>query len=440
MKKTKKSLLFSGLALMMSALLLAGTTFAWFTDSVTNTGNVITSGNLSISAVAYDVDTTKKTYTISGVNNDQAFGFETEGTNLKGENVDPIISEELWEPGISDAKLLTVTNDGTLAADVQVKFDVTDGGLMNALWFDFIQVDGGTVYGDFTKRPMSDLTALGDAKTITLEAKQSVSFILVYGMNEEADNEYQGKTFSADVTIVAKQATVETDGFGNDQYDADAEWPVIPDVVVDYDNTADAATNGAALQEAINEVRDGGTVLVPAGEFSVGTISLGDKDVVLQGSEGTVLTSRQDEGFITVRGADGAKLTVRDMTFTGTANNDGSRGICFSGQMNSNITAVVENCTFEELNTGIYLGGVANATVTGCTFTNCTAGIGGTDDITGQLTVSNCTFNENDETIGWAGTGVLVITGCPTCESFNDYTGGAAQEVTVSDGEYTTTR
>ena len=131
------------------------------------------------------------------------------------------------------------------------------------------------------------------------------------------------------------------------------------------------------------------------------------------------------------------------MTFTGTANNDGSRGICFSGQMNSNITAVVENCTFEDLTTGIYMGGVANATVTGCTFTNCTAGIGGTDDITGQLTVSNCTFSEpkeNQETIGWAGDGVRVITGCPTCGSFMDYTGGAAQEVTVSDGEYTTTR
>ena len=431
MKKTKKSLLFSGLALMMSALLLAGTTFAWFTDSVTNTGNVITSGNLSISAVAYDVDTTKETYTISGVNNDDAFGFEDVGTNLKGENVAPIISEELWEPGISDAKLLTVTNDGTLAADVQVKFDVKDGGLMNALWFDFINTENG----QFTKRPMSQLAALGDATTITLEAKQSASFILVYGMNEEADNDYQGKTFSADVTIVAKQATVETDGFGNPNYDANATY----DSVTVGNVGDDAAANGAALVDAIAQVEDGGTVFVPAGEFSVGTISLGDKDVVLQGSEGTVLTSRQDEGFITVRGADGAKLTVRDMTFTGTANNDGSRGICFSGQMNSNITAVVENCTFENLTTGIYMGGVANATVTGCTFTNCAAGIGGTDDITGQLTVSNCDFSgltEGQETIGWAGTGRLVIKNCPTCTSFNDYTGATVVNTPVADGEY----
>lgn len=249
MKKTKKSLLFSGLALMMSALLLAGTTFAWFTDSVTNKGNVITSGNLSIDAVAYDVDTTKDTYTFSGVNNGDAFGFKDEGTNLKGENVDPIISEKLWEPGISDAKLLKVTNNGTLAADVQVKFDVKDGGLMNALWFDFINTENG----QFTKRPMSQLAALGDATTITLEKGQSVSFILVYGMNEEAGNEYQGKDFSADVKIIATQATVEKDGFGSDQYDKDADSTQIV-----YSNSFDSDRGDWSE----GTVKDG--VLVPA--------------------------------------------------------------------------------------------------------------------------------------------------------------------------------
>ena len=56
MKKTRKSLLFSGLALMMSALLLAGTTFAWFTDSVTNTGNTIQAGELKVQFNYRDLD------------------------------------------------------------------------------------------------------------------------------------------------------------------------------------------------------------------------------------------------------------------------------------------------------------------------------------------------------------------------------------------------
>ena len=46
MKRTKKSLFVSGVSLVISAVLLLGTTFAWFTDSVTNKGNVITSGEL----------------------------------------------------------------------------------------------------------------------------------------------------------------------------------------------------------------------------------------------------------------------------------------------------------------------------------------------------------------------------------------------------------
>ena len=55
MTTTKKSLLASGLSLAVSAALLVGTTFAWFTDSVTNKGNKIQAGKLSISAAMYDL-------------------------------------------------------------------------------------------------------------------------------------------------------------------------------------------------------------------------------------------------------------------------------------------------------------------------------------------------------------------------------------------------
>lgn len=48
MKSTKRSLLASGLALAASAALLAGTTFAWFTDTVSNTGNRIEAGTLDV--------------------------------------------------------------------------------------------------------------------------------------------------------------------------------------------------------------------------------------------------------------------------------------------------------------------------------------------------------------------------------------------------------
>ena len=48
MKSTKKSLIFSALSLLLCCALLIGTTFAWFTDSVTNTGNKIQAGTLDV--------------------------------------------------------------------------------------------------------------------------------------------------------------------------------------------------------------------------------------------------------------------------------------------------------------------------------------------------------------------------------------------------------
>ena len=47
-KSTKKALLSSILALTLCLTMLIGTTFAWFTDSVTSASNIIKSGNLDV--------------------------------------------------------------------------------------------------------------------------------------------------------------------------------------------------------------------------------------------------------------------------------------------------------------------------------------------------------------------------------------------------------
>lgn len=48
MKGIKKMLLLSGTSLLVSAMLLAGSTFAWFTDSVSNEGNTIQTGSFDV--------------------------------------------------------------------------------------------------------------------------------------------------------------------------------------------------------------------------------------------------------------------------------------------------------------------------------------------------------------------------------------------------------
>ncbi len=53
-KNTKRALLLSALSLLMCVSMLIGTTFAWFTDSVTSGGNTIQSGKLDVDLVDAD--------------------------------------------------------------------------------------------------------------------------------------------------------------------------------------------------------------------------------------------------------------------------------------------------------------------------------------------------------------------------------------------------
>lgn len=207
MKKTKKSLLFSGLALMMSALLLAGTTFAWFTDSVTNTGNKIEAGTLDV-----ELTTGKQDTLFSSDNN------------------------FLWEPGRSQVATATVSNAGSLWLKYTMSFtnvkttgdaDITEVLDVYTVAAGAENLDGATYLGT-----MKDLMAAGSfaAKDKPLapagQDGASETFTLVVKMQESADNDYQNCGVTFDVTVNATQYTAEEDGFDSDQYDKDATYPV----------------------------------------------------------------------------------------------------------------------------------------------------------------------------------------------------------------------
>ena len=292
MTNTKKSLIASGISLVVSVALLAGSTFAWFTDSVTNKGNKIQAGNLKIGAYAYDLDMdgTGDSFTIEGVNGGEKFTFEADPQDLKEDDTQ-IINETLWEPGKSSAKLLQVVNEGTLATEIKLSFE-TSGELEGALWFDFVKVeDGGAVTGNFEKRPMNTLSAVAQALELPIINKgDTLQFILVYGMYEEAGNKYKDKDFTADVTILAKQYTYEEDGFGSSDYDENAKYP--------------AATN----TEFVTSLKNGGTVTA-AGAFkwSDAVKMTGDTKSVLsleKDSEITVV----DDGIFDLYGS--SELTI----------------------------------------------------------------------------------------------------------------------------------
>ena len=107
MRGTKKSLIASGISLAVSVALLVGSTFAWFTDSVTNKGNKIQAGSL-------DVALWQKNETLSDAQKAEGLPSELDYTNISASEV-PVFGYENWEPAYSDGAVLQVRNNGTLA-------------------------------------------------------------------------------------------------------------------------------------------------------------------------------------------------------------------------------------------------------------------------------------------------------------------------------------
>ena len=90
---SKRALLMSALSLLLCASMLIGTTFAWFTDSVTSTNNIITAGNLDVELY-----------------------WSTDAADWKAVDGDTnVFTDQLWEPGHTEVVYLKVKNAGTLA-------------------------------------------------------------------------------------------------------------------------------------------------------------------------------------------------------------------------------------------------------------------------------------------------------------------------------------
>ena len=211
MKALKKSIVACGVTLVMCVSLLLGTTFAWFTDSITNEGNRIQSGSLKIDAYAYDLGEGGVSVSIDGAPED-TYTFAADGQNLKTDTA-PIISGTL-APGESSAKLLNVSNAGSLTAKVKLDFAIVSetNNISDVLWFDFIgiTVDGNTataVTGEFTEREMSQLAELSE-REFELAPEAGMWYVFVYGMKgAEAGNEYQG----CDISIAVDAQAVQSD-------------------------------------------------------------------------------------------------------------------------------------------------------------------------------------------------------------------------------------
>ncbi|MBO5020871.1 MAG: hypothetical protein J6D52_09435, partial [Clostridia bacterium] len=254
-KSTKRALLASALALLVSVSMLVGTTFAWFTDSVTSSGNKIVAGTLDVELYMYNgtsyVDISDDTAPIFGGAN-----------SLMAQNNN---ADTLWEPGKTQVAYLMIKNAGNLALKYTVGLDVKNisKDLYKAMEY---AVVAGAKASDVTKSTVLDYKSVNLGVQTVSEAELVMNpgtehyFALAIHMDEEAGNEYQGGEVDFDLTVLATQATVEEDGFDN-QYDVEADYVA---EVKTADELATALRAGGLVKLA-NDISVTETLTVPAG-------------------------------------------------------------------------------------------------------------------------------------------------------------------------------
>ena len=283
-KSTKRALIMSAAAVLISISMLIGTTYAWFTDTASTGVNKIVSGSLKVDIIGEDSDAH-----IDTLNFKNAAGAEGEAL--------------LWEPG---CRYLTegfrIANKGNLALKwkAQVNKGTTAANEGNFDLLDVIDFYLVTKADNGTKTE----TAL-DEFTGNLKKTETSEVYYIKGvMKTTAGNDYQGLTLDGiTITVIATQDTVESDSFGPD-YDADAEYPAI--------------TVGATLDDVFADLtdKDGNSV-----DFGVAAPA---KDVSVNGHGIATVTGFADAwvaGDVTIKGVNflnGACFTAKTDGTTGT--------------------------------------------------------------------------------------------------------------------------
>ena len=388
-KHTKRALLASILSVVVCAAMLAGSTFAWFTDSVTSAGNIIKSGNLDVAL-------------------EWANGTEALDTaEWKDASTNAIFNYDLWEPGYTEARHVRISNKGNLALKYEIR--IAANGEVSKL-ADVIDVyyikDGKQIT---SRTGLTDENKIGTlsqvlanpyaAKGHILAGENAVDVATIaLKMQESAGNEYQGLAIGSDFSIqlVATQYTSESDSF-DDQYDKDAPLNFVPVA------TADELTKAVA---------DGENVSLTA------PIELSErlevkKDITINGN-GNAITIPTDRVINLANIAEPITVTLNNVDLNGPTQGTYTRGISIYDV--PKVKVVMDNCSLSANYYAINLASAApnaeivvkNTTLTGwCAFQ--------THSPYSNVTFENCTLiGLNDKGFnadGWNDFATVVVNG-----------------------------
>ena len=363
-KTTKRALLSSTVALFLCFAMLMGTTYAWFTDSVTSANNVIQSGNLDV-VLEY-----KSAWSDNWAPVDENTKIFKDGA--------------LYEPGYTEVVFLRVSNAGSLALKYNLLMNVADtktGVNVNGEKFnlsDYLMIgtyaqdeyNGDFNYADILMPAMfgdresalsnvaSNLTTLSEANSFirtdapVLAGEKTAQVVaLVLTMPDDVGNEANARSLAEvpeinlGITLFATQLAAENDSFGN-QYDKDANYDEYWDSVADiswYDPAATEYTLNHANQLAglamlVNSATDNfaGKTVKLASNVNLGDIAW----YPIGASSATPFKGNFD----------GNGMTVSNLYVNTNSSYAGLFGYVSAGVKVSNLT--IENVTLEDTDDG----------------------------------------------------------------------------------------
>ncbi len=400
-KNTKKSLLASMLSMLICIAMLIGSTFAWFTDSVTSSRNKITAGNLDIELY-------------HGLNTEAADKV-TEETKLFEKGIDG--TELKWEPGVVAYENFTVKNEGSLALKYSLALNVAGNNTVDGekSLADVIKVAFLNRHFDGTREEAQALTDYQPLKTTAKNGelfpeekdadRASEKFaIVLYWQPGENDNDYNlnnGKTSSdklplwidLGVDLYATQYTYESDSFGTD-YDADAFNP--------DERVLDLSAKGYTPVDSADDIPENAEKVVLNGNITLDEIKHFADGAVFD-ANGYTITVDQLYAFGNSASASGAEKGAEHITIKNAVI---EKGTAWGISVGNGVT--FENCTFNGLSPYI-TPGIDTITVKNCVFNDtllqiCWAEGTNKDPSKGKVEIIGNTFNytatsQNDHAI-----------------------------------------
>ena len=416
-KNTKRALLASVLSVLLCVAMLIGSTFAWFTDSVTSGKNQIVAGNLDVE-LEYTTDFNE-------------WKTVEDATDL-------FKKDALWEPGHAEVVYLRMRNAGTLALKYKFGMNIvseTDATNVNGDKFKLSQyLQYGVVESqneafanrDEAIKAVQNPTSLADySKEGTMLAKAEPQYLaLVVYMPETVGNEanYRGDvvpTIDLGLNLLATQTPHESDSF-DDQYDKEAGYdrapileaegyqPVTSDVI-DKTNlgklylpqdTVISSTTSDRLGDLEIDLND--KTLLPAWTTALGgDFTLRNGTYKMQKSFGALdIRPSSEKSEILIENVHFINEYVPD-TFYGPVKDYVSEGLKANLNNNNGQKIVIRDCVFDNAN--LNFAGMNNSSAAEIVIENCTFNLkspdravmlGSNSYLKGStITIKNCTVN-----------------------------------------------